>query len=206
MSDQGFRELQLSSKQAVFLFMACVVGLVGTFLLGVSVGRGAGPQDAETKPTPTVAAGDQKPELPPSTPGANELKFPETLQGKSEPASPAPAAKSTPTPTSTPEPAATAKPTPTPTPTPPTKPAAATPAPKGAQVWYIPVDAFNLRDNADRRLADLKAKGFPNAKVFVAAGAGARYKVRVGPLDKEAADATFARLRKEGFKPSPPIR
>ena len=205
MSDQGFRELQLSSKQAVFLFMACVVALVGTFLLGVSVGKGAGPQDAETKPTPTVAAGDQKPDLPPSTPGAGELKYPETLQGRGDPTSSTTVKATptnTPTPTTTPEPTP-AKPTPTPAPP---KPTATPPAAKGPQVWFVPVDAFNQRENADRRVADLKTKGFPNAKVYVVAGAGARYKVRVGPVDKEAADATFARLRKEGFKPSPPIK
>ena len=41
MSDQGFREIQLSGKQLVFLFMATVVVAVTVFLLGVSVGRGA---------------------------------------------------------------------------------------------------------------------------------------------------------------------
>ena len=40
MTDQGFREIQLSGKQLVFLFMASVVLAVVVFLLGVSVGRG----------------------------------------------------------------------------------------------------------------------------------------------------------------------
>ena len=40
MTDQTFREIQLSGKQLVFAFMASVVVLVAAFLLGVSVGRG----------------------------------------------------------------------------------------------------------------------------------------------------------------------
>ncbi len=38
--DDSFREIQLSGKQLVFLFMAVVVILVGTFLMGLLVGRG----------------------------------------------------------------------------------------------------------------------------------------------------------------------
>ena len=45
MSDSGFREIQLSGKQVVFLFMAGVVVAVGVFLLGVSVGRGVTDSD-----------------------------------------------------------------------------------------------------------------------------------------------------------------
>ena len=40
MADSGIREIQLSGKQLVFLFMASVVLIVSVFLLGVSVGRG----------------------------------------------------------------------------------------------------------------------------------------------------------------------
>jgi cell division protein FtsN len=40
MSDQPFREIQLSAKQLWFLFMSAVVLAVVIFLLGVSVGRG----------------------------------------------------------------------------------------------------------------------------------------------------------------------
>ena len=38
--DDSFREIQLSGKQLVFLFMAVIVILVGVFLMGLQVGRG----------------------------------------------------------------------------------------------------------------------------------------------------------------------
>lgn len=40
MSDEGFREIQLSGKQLVFLFMTATVVAVVIFLCGVMVGRG----------------------------------------------------------------------------------------------------------------------------------------------------------------------
>src|SRR5688500_2754364 len=69
MSDQGFREIQLSGKQLVFLFMASVVVAVGVFLLGVSVGRGvrqtAGPAGTQMADASTVAPVPA--EMPPPT-------------------------------------------------------------------------------------------------------------------------------------------
>ncbi|HUR34255.1 MAG TPA: SPOR domain-containing protein [Vicinamibacterales bacterium] len=46
-TDDGFREIQLSGKQLVFLFMAVTVVLVVTFLTGVLVGRGVRAERAE---------------------------------------------------------------------------------------------------------------------------------------------------------------
>jgi len=46
MSDDGFREIQLSGKQLVFLFMATTVVSVAIFLCGVLVGRGVGARQA----------------------------------------------------------------------------------------------------------------------------------------------------------------
>ncbi len=43
MSEPGFREIQLNTKQVVFLFIAVVTAAVGIFLLGVSVGKGVTP-------------------------------------------------------------------------------------------------------------------------------------------------------------------
>ena len=40
MADESFREIQLSGKQLIALFMAAAVVLIGTFLSGVLVGRG----------------------------------------------------------------------------------------------------------------------------------------------------------------------
>jgi len=46
-ADEGFREIQLSGKQIVFLFMATTVVSVVIFLCGVLVGRGVQSQRAE---------------------------------------------------------------------------------------------------------------------------------------------------------------
>src|SRR6188508_2364050 len=83
MSESNFREIQLNTKQVVFLFMACVVALLGVFLLGVSVGHGvssdgttaaAGAGDsANEPPVPTV--------LPPAT-TPKPFSYDQELKGK----------------------------------------------------------------------------------------------------------------------------
>jgi hypothetical protein len=203
MSDQGFREIQLSSKQVVFLFMAGAVALVGTFLLGVSVGQGVGGAEPAVKPTPPVAVGDQSAPLPPPTtvePGS--IQYPLTLQKKDDGTASKPV-------TSTPQPSPTPEPKTTPTPTPAAKPAAPVvtpaPAPSAAGDLYVNVDSFSDKGNAERRIADLKRKGFP-AKLYTAPGGSARYKARLGPFDLQTANATIASLRKAGYKPSAPYR
>ena len=210
MNDSGFREIQLSGKQVVFLFMAGVVAAVAIFLLGVSVGRGViqpgAAATANTAAVGTVAdAGPPGALPPPQTPKPGELQYHETLKGSGDakPVAPPPAATTTPKPTATP----TASPSPTvpaskPTPTPATKPSAPSkPAAAAGEQWYVQVDSFASRDNASRRQAELKAKGFA-ASIYTAPGEGARYKVRIGPFDAAAADAMMARLRKEGYSPS----
>lgn len=200
MPDSGFREIQLSGKHVVFLFISGVVAAVAIFLLGVSVGRGVAgsASTAEATPTPAAAAtdADQSAELPPSTaPAPGELTYPTTLRGKGDAAG-APAA-----PAVTPSP--TASPAPVVTPAAPAPAAASAPTakPSAAAVWYVQVDAFRTRANAVTRVQQLKTKGIA-AAVFTAPGSGARYRVRVGPLDRPAAEAMKARLLKEGFKSS----
>jgi DedD protein len=48
-NDEGFREIQLSGKQLVFLFMAATVVSVVIFLCGVLVGRGVRPTGSTTE-------------------------------------------------------------------------------------------------------------------------------------------------------------
>jgi cell division septation protein DedD len=208
MSDQGFREIQLSSKQVVFLFMAGAVALVGTFLLGVSVGQGVGGAEVPVKPTPTVAVGDQSAPLPPATtvkPGS--IQYP-TVLGTKPDGTTSSLTTSTPTPLPSPEPEVK----PTATPSPAAKPAAAAPIPTSAPAaastgdFYLNVDSFSDKTNAERQVAELKRKGFTTARVYTAPGSGARYKSRVGPFDLQEANAMIARLRKAGYKPSAPIR
>jgi cell division protein FtsN len=226
MSDpQNFREIQLSGKQLVFLFMASVVLAVAVFLLGVSVGRGVGPratapesadaEPAEVTPTPE--------ELPaPTETSARDLRYMGDLQEQTAaPAEPPPVVTE---PASAPEPApqappdagpgasgraATAPPETRPAAPPvtppaeargsdsPARPAETAPASR-AGTWFVRVDSFRSRENADRRVAQLKDKGIV-ASVTTNAGL---FQVRVGPFPQRAdADRTAARLRQEGLKP-----
>ena len=202
MSEPGFREIQLNTKQVVFLFIAGLAVLVGIFLLGVQAGRGVSPERAGE----TVQAADPAADvtasgvMPPATsPKPDELKYHDDLQNKGAAkgatapptppdAPPEPAAKPTPTATPAASPQASAKPTPTPA------------AAKGT--IYLQVDSFGERANANRRVGQLKAKGIP-AFILETSSPGPHFKVRVGPFpDLPAAEAMKARLRKEGFNPS----
>ncbi|HIA50354.1 MAG TPA: SPOR domain-containing protein [Acidobacteria bacterium] len=61
MSDDGFREIQLSGKQLVFLFMATTVVSVAIFLCGVLVGRGVRARQAsELRPIAEGIGGDSQ--------------------------------------------------------------------------------------------------------------------------------------------------
>jgi hypothetical protein len=207
MSDQGFREIQLGGKQVVFLFLLLAVALVGTFLLGVSAGRGANPADAATQATPTpidqgTDAAAATPMPPATTPGPGDFKYPQVLKdtaGKS--ATPA----VTPTPSAAPPtPAATATPTPTGTAAPrfPGSPPPPGNSSKPGATIYLQVNAFSTNAAAAKEVSHLKSLGIP-AFTVDAPGGGAHYKVRVGPYDKAGAAAMTARLRKQGYKPSP---
>jgi cell division septation protein DedD len=211
MSDPGFREINLSGKHVVFLFMAFSVVAVGLFLLGVSVGKGITKEDvanAQATPSPTSTPADAPAGAAPDStkPKPGELDYFRTLQG-SPAASPKPAESPAVTPSATPAeppaapPAAATAPKPTPSPSP-EKPAAKPAAATGT--LYVYVDTFSSRANANTRLAELKKKGFSNVSVQTA-GTTAKpaYRVRVGPFDDQpSAEAARARLIKEGYKSS----
>ena len=212
--EDSFREIQLSGKALVFLFMAVTVIAVGIFLMGLLVGRGV----LATKGAPGVdaAATEVEPPLPPaaatsasstspSTAG-EKLSYAERL-GSSEPAkeqlkpggAPAPpAAPPTPRADSTspaPSAAATSKPA----------SAAAAPAstePAGAG-FAIQVAALREREEADVIVKRLAGKGYPAYVVAPAKGAPPVFRVRVGKFkDRNEADTVAARLQKEEqFKP-----
>ena len=207
MSEPGFREIQLNTKQVVFLFIAGVAGAVAIFLLGVTVGRGVTsdrPADAvQTDPAADVKAGGAMP--PATSPKPNELTYHDDLQGRGRASAPptppdAPPDTTTPKPTPTAPAAAAQKPKPTPTPVAsPTPPAASA---KTGAAYFVQVDSFSSRSNAERRVGELKAKGFVSF-IFEAPGGGAKFKVRVGPFaDSNAAEAMRDRLRREGYTPS----
>jgi DedD protein len=224
MADPNIREIQVSAKQLVFLFMASVVLAVAVFLLGVSVGRGVRDKTGAAPATEASAGAVAAPTgpLPPATElPPNTLKYPELSKadgsgvGSSTKAEPAPAL---PPPTDVPdvsepdgppaakEPkAAVAPPPPAPKPEPAPKTPAKTPElpaqPKPGSGWSAQIGAFRSRENADKQAAALKAKGYP---ATVSAPIGGLFRVRVGPYtDRAEADRVAAKLKQqEGFTPS----
>jgi cell division septation protein DedD len=204
MSSPGFREIQLTGKQVVFLFIAGVVAVVSVFLLGVSFGKNVGGPDPALVPGVELADGMPPPALPPATtPEPGELEFHKTLQGRGTEPPPAPATPPagnppdpapTPTPTTTPA-SPPARPAAMPTPTPTTSPAAP------ARGSYLQVNSFGSRENAQRQVSELKKLGITSA-IFNVPGA-TPFKVWVGPFATDAeVSAMRARLQKEGYKPS----
>jgi DedD protein len=210
--DDSFREIQLSGKQLVFLFMAIVVILVGTFLMGLQVGRGVlaarGAPGAESttadsgaEPAPPPPSASQGSSTSPATAG-EKLSYAERL-GSSEPApeqlkKPAPAALSeTPTPRSEPVSPAAAAPS---SAAPATAAASTEPAGTG---FAIQVAALTDRAEADTIVKRLAGKGYPAYLVLPAKGTPTVYRVRVGKFkDRREADTVSARLQKEEqFKP-----
>ena len=221
MSDQGFREIQLSGKQLVFLFMATVVVAVTVFLLGVSVGRGVRQsttpdlQAATEAATPTEQAAPA--ELPPATqltPADTRYSQLDRPEGAKTAASAASDVGASPdvTPVDEPMPekaaAAETKAPAAPAPAPSAARGAATPKasdasdlPKAAAngQWVVQINAYRARGSAEREVAALKKKGYA---AFVLAGGGSFYRVRVGPFRERAeADRTASSLTKEGFTP-----
>ena len=227
--DDGYREIQLSGKQLVFWFMAGIVILVVTFLMGMQVGRGVlmarGAPGAES----TVAANENEPPPPPAsaTPSSSsspatageKLSYAERLGSPTPPkealkpdAAPAPP-ESAPSPKSeapAPEPATPPGPAPAAKSAPPaTKNAAATAAPAAKSTepsgpgFAIQVAALREPEEADAIVKRLAGKGYPAYVVTPAKGAPSVYRVRVGKFkDRREADTVAAKLQKEEqFKP-----
>jgi len=219
MSDQSFREIQLSGKQLVFLFMSAVVVAVVIFLLGVQVGRGVratAPESVDARldagaATDTTVPADLP---PPTTPAPGDFGYHGALQAQD------PAAKSVPPPPPSAEAppqtaasgsssAANAKSAEPPraaesnTAKPPASgpPAAASAPSRAEDRWFVQVFALGSRASADRQVAALKSRGYA---AFVHVGAPEpRFKVRIGPFAARAeADRIAARLAKEGTKSS----
>jgi cell division protein FtsN len=186
--------------------MACVVALLGVFLLGVSVGHGvsndgttaaaAVGDPANDPPAPTVMP-------PPTTP--KPYTYDQELKGKGDakaaPATPPnPAADVPPATTPAQKPAETPAPKPAPAAAP-TKPAATEKPVSATAIWYVQTNSFGSKENAEKELNQLKSKGL-EAFVFTAPGSGAKYKTRIGPMERNAADALKNRLSREGFIPT----
>jgi cell division septation protein DedD len=221
MAESGVREIQLSGKQLVFLFMASVVLVVVVFLLGVSVGRGARVTAGAVAPTEAAATTEAPIVAPPGTPAsAADLTYHDRLPGSGGPAKradagAAPGSAATPAATtgvpappaetsraSDPPPGTSSAPVQTPvsdaaattkTPTPASfKPPA---APPGS--WFVQVDSFRSKDLATALVAKLKGKGYD---AFIVDVPKPLLHVRVGPYpERTAADSVVAQLKKDGF-------
>ena len=228
--EDSFREIQLSGKALVFLFMAVTVIAVGIFLMGLLVGRGV----LATKGAPGVEAAattEVEPPLPPAAAGSGSSTSPSTAGeklsyaerlGSHEPAKEQLKAESTATPPATPPtpraetiapaPAASAPPASKtaakaapPSPAPAAAPASAAPAstePAGGG-FAIQVAALREREEADVIVKRLAGKGYPAYVVAPAKGAPPVVRVRVGKYkERNEADTVAARLQKEEqFKP-----
>ena len=208
MSEPGVREIQLSAKQVVFLFMAALVFAVVVFLLGVSVGRGV--RDTGTAASIDVAAAPgSAPPATKTTPG--DLTYHEALQapragdatktsspppntGTAAATPPPPAAAAVVTPPPAKEPATPpVKPVPSPPPST-QKPAPAVTAPASGG-YYVQVGSFRDRALAEKMVQDLKSQGFAASLQVVSASPPNR--VRVGPFaERSAADEAARRLAK----------
>lgn len=228
-SDDSVREIQLSGKQLVFLFMAVTVVSVVIFLCGVLVGRGvqdraaAAAADATTapieEPADPTAPGAPAPTAPPTNPTeVPSLDFQDRLEANTPVSetlarpgeSPAPPAPSRTAPRATPDtqtqtPAAAATP-PVAAATPPTtKPAPPNPAfvePRG-DGFAIQVAALSGRTEAEAVAARLKAKGYAAFVLTSLPGQPSGFKVRVGKFKARAeAEKVATKLeREEQFKP-----
>jgi cell division septation protein DedD len=219
--DDSFREIQLSGKALVFLFMAVVVIAVGIFLMGLQVGRGVlaargapGAEAAaalETEPPPPPAAASSGSSTSPATAG-EKLSYAERL-GSSEPTrEPLKAEAATPpapkpeTPAPAPAPPKTAAPPPAPAPAvaavKPVAPSTSTAEPEGTG-FSIQVAALGKREEADAVVKRLSGKGYPAYVVNPTKGTPSMFRVRVGKFkERREADTVAARLQKEEqFKP-----
>lgn len=220
--DDAFREIQLSGKQLVFLFMAVVVIAVVIFLGGVQVGRGVlaergGPvagieasagASAQPDVQPPPASAQLGSTTEPVTAG-EELSYAERLGGASPPpeamtrASTPPAAPEDAIPT--PKPEAPAAPEPVrraPEPVATAAVAVSLAEPTGTG-FAIQVAALRERAEADKIARQLAGKGYPAYVLDPASGAPQVYRVRVGKYaDRREVDTIAARLQKEEqFKP-----
>lgn len=216
-AEDGFHEIQFSSKELVFLFMAASVILIFVFLAGVLVGRDTTARAGETP----IAAGDAppaessasappaedpKPTTGPETPGAPQgdpLSYPKALGGKEAPVPqpvsepPVPPAETEPKPTPPPAaPAETSKPDPAPTEKVDRGPDVPTSGRRGE--WVIQVAALKTRRAAAESVQNLRAKGYD---AFLEDTAKGLYRVRIGKFrTREEADRVAQRLLKEGTK------
>lgn len=130
------------------------------------------------------------PEPPPASP-TREAQAPDRE-------TPVPSSKTAPPPPEVPEPRSVAKPTVA------KSPAQSTPTPNTgpASAWAVQLGAFSNKAKAEQLVAELRKRQFAAFLLEYRASGQVLYRVRVGPeQDRARAEATAARLAKEGFQP-----
>ncbi len=218
-AEDGFHEIQLSGKQLVFLFIVTTSVVVGVFLFGVLVGRGArdlresdavpaSTNEAPLPAAPAEAAPNAAADVPvPSDEDAKDLTYADRLREpgaaveKLKPAGaevnrPAEAAKE---PAS--KPAAKAPPAASVASTPAAAPSMPAGIPTSGRpgTWVVQVIATREPGIATSIVQKLTAKGYPAFLLSPAAGAPQPfYKVQVGRYnDRGEAEKVSTRIKKE---------
>lgn len=210
-ADEGFREIQLSGKQLVFLAMVVASLAVAIFLCGVQVGRNvksdrlaaadasdplasAAPPAASAPSQPVASSGPPAAEPPaPAPEPADELSYAKRLQSDSTPAEKL----------KTPPPPRAAQPAPA------KQETAAKAAPVNAAsagrpgAWIVQVISLQDRVAASGIAKRLAGKGYPAFVLDPAPGSPRIYRVQVGGYaDKNDAEQASRRLEKdEQLKP-----
>jgi cell division septation protein DedD len=224
-TEDGFHEIQLSGKQLVFLFIVTTSVVVGVFLFGVLVGRGArdahqdetpsATSSAAPAPAPAAAADPPTTEAPaPAGDGPekpDDLSYadrltksspaPETLKPKAEDKPKAEEPRMPPPTAAAPSKEPAVKPqAPAPVPSP-----ARTPTPSDGPTtgkpgtWLVQVIATREPAVANSVVKRLTSKGYPAFLVNPVPGAPQPfYKVQVGRYgDRSEAEQVSQRIKKE---------
>jgi DedD protein len=148
-------------------------------------------------PNPTAPPSDSEKAPPPVTLPQPAIEEPRAMPGES--AAPAPAASATPAPVTAPAAAPAAAPVVVQAPPPVQAPAPARAVPVEKGSFAVQLGSFRDRDNADRLVRDMTAKGFTAFVAPTTSGGRDLYRVRVGPTrDRTQAEALAAQLRRVG--------
>jgi cell division septation protein DedD len=190
--DDGFREIQLSGKQLIFLFMAVTVAGVVVFLTGVMVGRDVRSERARMAQA-TAVTETPAPDVVSMSPSPPSQTVVATVDPKTPPPDPVDDPSEKTAPAAKPEPAATkpeppaAKPAPAPAPV--AVAAKPTPPPPPAKSTQPP-PASAAKPAATAAAADAGEAGAP----------GAGFAVQVAALNvRSEADAIAKRLSAKGY-------
>jgi DedD protein len=139
--------------------------------------------------TPLAVPGEAAaPETDAALPMTADAAAPMTAAPMASTSAAAPPSAATPPSTAAPRPAPAAQPAP-----------ASTPAPKPAGAFAVQLGSFSSRDNANRLVRDMTAKGFAAFVAPITSNGRELYRVRVGPArDRAAAEALAVQLRRIG--------